>query len=286
MKQINQQELKEIFQNEQGIQIETLYQNYHKLIYGICYSILKNTEDSQDVMQLVFIKLLQLPKEKLPTTNEASWLYTVTKHEALSYIRGKKKTVSIEEVILPIANETPIEEIEDKDSFEKAIQGLNEKEKEVVSLKILCNLTFKEIGEMLEIPTATAQWRYYKALHTLKLLFTNMGMFIVSLFTYRLVTKKTKQESTNTIQQNTVEENEGIANDKLKNEIDMESSKQDNTIQEVENKPITLQPEKEVTYDVLENGILGLCTIFLIISLIFFIIFLKHQQNKKRKSSK
>lgn len=49
------------------------------MIYGIAFSILKNKEDSEDVVQIVFSKLYVLDKEKLPKEKEATWLYSVTK---------------------------------------------------------------------------------------------------------------------------------------------------------------------------------------------------------------
>jgi len=44
------------------------------VIYGIAFSILKNKEDSEDVVQIVFSKLYVLDKEKLPKEKEATWL--------------------------------------------------------------------------------------------------------------------------------------------------------------------------------------------------------------------
>lgn len=31
-----------------------------------------------------------MPKEKIPTEGEASWLYTVTKNETINYIKAQK----------------------------------------------------------------------------------------------------------------------------------------------------------------------------------------------------
>lgn len=40
---------------------------------------------------------------------------------------------------------------------------------EIVSLKILSNLTFAEIGKLLGESTNTVKWRYYKAIYALKI---------------------------------------------------------------------------------------------------------------------
>lgn len=80
--------------------MQELYSNYNKVIYGIAFSILKNKEDSEDVVQIVFSKLYVLDKEKLPKEKEATWLYSVTKNEALSILKKKYNNVSLEKIYI------------------------------------------------------------------------------------------------------------------------------------------------------------------------------------------
>ena len=77
MKSINKQDLHLIFQEiKQGNynKLDDLYCKYNKLIYNIVFSILKNRENSEDIVQIVFMKIFQMDKNKLPTTNESTWL--------------------------------------------------------------------------------------------------------------------------------------------------------------------------------------------------------------------
>ena len=60
MEKINARELKDLFieiKYGNKIAFEKLYNNYNKLIYSIAYSILKNKQDAEDVVQIVFEKL-------------------------------------------------------------------------------------------------------------------------------------------------------------------------------------------------------------------------------------
>ena len=66
------------------------YDNNYKLVYRICFSILKNTENSEDMAQSVFEKLLKMKEDKYPTEFESSWLYTVAKNECLQLVRKTK----------------------------------------------------------------------------------------------------------------------------------------------------------------------------------------------------
>lgn len=101
MSNINNEELHELFcrlKENDKLAYEILYKNFSQLVYKISFSILKDKENAEDVMQNVFIKLANLSKEKLPSKYEASWLYSVTKNEAISYLRKNKVTVPIEEI--------------------------------------------------------------------------------------------------------------------------------------------------------------------------------------------
>lgn len=73
-----------------------LFKRYAHLVYGICMKYLKNKANSKDVMMDVFEKLLKNP----PTGDVLSfkkWLFTVTKHECLTFLRNTKRTDGQEE---------------------------------------------------------------------------------------------------------------------------------------------------------------------------------------------
>ena len=98
MEKINAREIKDLFieiKYGNKIAFEKLYNNYNKLIYSIAYSILKNKQDAEDVVQIVFEKLYLIDKEKLPNRNESSWLYSITKNETEDKLRNKKYSIDV-----------------------------------------------------------------------------------------------------------------------------------------------------------------------------------------------
>lgn len=153
MKKINVKELRELFieiKQDNKIAFETLYKNYNKLIYGIAYSILKNKHEAEDIVQIVFEKLYSIDKDKLPNNNEICWLYSVTKNETLNYLKGKKNNTDLDS-IYEIEDNNELDKIIDQDSYNRLINKLNDNEKEIISLKILSNLSFEEIGNFQNI---------------------------------------------------------------------------------------------------------------------------------------
>ncbi len=75
------------------------------------------------------------------------------------------------------------------------ISKLNDKEREIISLKILGNFSFEEIGKILNKPIGTIKWKYYKSIHTLKILLSNLGMFVLSFISSIIVFKNGAKKS-------------------------------------------------------------------------------------------
>lgn len=125
----SKKKLHELIQKQiQGEKVEEqLYKHYHGLVYQIAFSILKNKENTEDVMQNVFAKLMTMPKEKLPTKHEMSWLYSVTKNEAINEIRKHKKEVYVDKIYEFIDEDTNICEVIEKEDYQKLIRWINEK---------------------------------------------------------------------------------------------------------------------------------------------------------------
>lgn len=294
MKKIDKKELHSIFcgmDTNKEIYFNKLYEKYKKLVYAIAFSILKDKESSEDIVQKVYTKIWEMDKQKLPSTNEACWLYSMTKNEAIDLIKYKKKLLNIDELYYISEENKELNDVADRDSYNRIISGLTLQEQEIISLKILSNLSFKEISQILNIPESTVKWRYYKSIHTLQLLLGNLGMFIITfaislktiLFNQKKSSQMTdkKQENINVPDTSTTSSEQ----QKAENQEDYQDQYMNNSVQEDTSEQITIQ-EPVDTNNYFEIGIFGVSSIFLIFTIIFTIIFVKHQLNRKHKSSK
>lgn len=289
MGKLNEGELKELFieiKHNNKIALEKLYNRYNKLVYGIAFSILKNKEDSEDVVQTVFSKLYILEKDKLPTDKIGTWLYTVTKNEALLLLRKNNNDVNLDTIYDLEDENNEIDKFINKDSYNRLINGLNQKEQEVVSLKILSNFTFKEIGELLGESANTIKWRYYKSIYSLRIMLGNLGMFIIT-FLLGIATLKNQKKSAPIIKEDENFNNitgEDTAN-KENDRIDTNEVIQDNeNTDSFEN--VIIEGTNINTTNYLSIGMFSISAIFLAITITFSIFLAKHQLKVKKKSSK
>lgn len=294
MKKIDKKELHIIFDKmniNKELYFNKLYENYRNLIYGIAFSILKNSEDSEDVVQKVYTKIWNIESKKLPKNNEASWLYTLTKNEALDFYKVQKNLLNIEDIYYLSDENKEINEIIDKDYYNRIISKLNTQEQEIISLKLLSNISFKEIAEILNIPEGTVKWKYYKAIHTLKLLLVNLGMFIItfviSLKEVIFNQKKSSQMPEDKQENIIVPDTSTTSSEQSKSE-NQESHQYQNTadsfLENTTEQVIIQEPVNANNY--FKIGIVGASIVFLIFTVIFSIIFAKHQLKRKHKSSK
>lgn len=289
MGKLNEGELKELFieiKHNNKIALEKLYNRYNKLVYGIAFSILKNKEDSEDVVQTVFSKLYVLEKNKLPTDKIGTWLYTVTRNETLLLLRKNNNDVNLDTIYDLEDENNEIDKFINKDSYNRLINGLNQKEQEIVSLKILSNFTFKEIGELLGESANTIKWRYYKSIYSLRIMLGNLGMFIIT-FVLGIATLKNQKKSAPIIKEDenfnniTGEDTENKENDRIDtNEVIQDNENTDS----FEN--VIIKDTNINTTNYLSIGMFSISAIFLIITIAFSIFLAKHQLKVKKKSSK
>ncbi len=164
--------------------LDKLFKLYHRKLYGISYSILKNKDDAEEVLQIVLMKLIKMDSELLPNENEWTWIYSVMKNASINYIRKNKSTYDIDDMYYISSDDNNIENVLDKDRFNRIISCLKEDEKEIVSLKIISDLSFAEISDIVNMPEGTVKWKYYKSLNTVKSMIGSIMAFIISITTY------------------------------------------------------------------------------------------------------
>jgi RNA polymerase sigma-70 factor (ECF subfamily) len=292
-----EEEIFELLKTNRKLGIEELYKNYSKLVFGVIYSILKNTDETEDVLQNVFIKIFKLDNEKLPTKSYLSWLYSVAKNETINYIKKHSKEKNFENLYEISDNDTEIERVLDKEYFNNLIKNLPQKQQEILSLKIVSNLSFKEIANILNMKIPAVQWHYYKSLNTIKLLLGNVITIFVGAFLYIKTRGLTERNEAEPEENDSVKKKDEIALDEEKSidesysinqstELQGENNRSDNYTGKNDTIEITAQATgaaESSTNNIISFGII-VTTILLVV--IFSILLIKRQIKLKKKLSK
>ena len=166
-----------------GAAFEELYRCYFHRVFAVALSILKNEEDGKDAAQTVMTKLLLLPMDAFPASGENTWLYVITKNEALGILRKKNRESSASpEFWADIPDpRSELDQLLDLEAYRKLVQPLDGISREIVTLKILGGFTHRELAESLHLPAGTVRWKYHAAVHSLRLLWGDLAAFFLFL---------------------------------------------------------------------------------------------------------
>ena len=149
-------------------QFEEKYYLYSQQLFNVAYGYTRNVQETEDILQNVFIKFLECNKDFKTSNDELYWLIRVTINESINFVKSshKKKIVLSDEIVLSTSDQTK-EEV-DKVLINSFIDLLPEKYKTVLILFYFQKLKTAEISELLSINEATVRKRLERARSLLK----------------------------------------------------------------------------------------------------------------------
>ncbi len=149
-------------------QFEQKYLLYAQDLFNVAYGYTRNVQDAEDIVQNVFIKLLQYEYIFKTSNDEKYWLIRVTINESINFVKSsyKKKTVFSEEIVSSTSDQT--KEDTNKEVLQFYVDTLPEKYKVVVILFYYENLKTIEISKLLDISEAAVRKRLERAREILK----------------------------------------------------------------------------------------------------------------------
>ncbi len=165
---------------------EFLVRRYHHPLANYIRGFLKDGEQVSDVLQQVYLQLYVSLPLLLTNVSLKGWLFQVARNRCLDELRRRRRRA--ETPFSTLAWEyreeglSPIEALPDPDplpeevaegidlscTLQEAIASLPPKVRPIVRLRCFRQLTFAEIGRMLNLPASTAKTYFYRALPHLR----------------------------------------------------------------------------------------------------------------------
>ena len=151
---------------------QQLYQNTDKTIYGFILSILRNPQDSEEVMQELYLKVWTSAGSYQSQGKSLAWMFTIARNLCYMRFRDQKHEADIglsDLSEMETGEFCPqIEDAADKMVLHAALKILNEEERQIVLLRASAGLKHREIAADLEMPLATVLSKYNRAMKKLK----------------------------------------------------------------------------------------------------------------------
>ncbi len=150
---------------------DELYELTYKVVFYSVLSILKDKSKSEDIVQDTYLRMLK-NIEKYQDNNFMGYLVTMAKNLAINeYTQRKRVTYTDSEYdfMSDFSLMSQIEiDLEHQDIIERALNALDESEKNVVIMHTISGLSHREIAEITQKPIGTITWIYAKAVKKMK----------------------------------------------------------------------------------------------------------------------
>lgn len=149
---------------------EALYDQHHRLVFGIALRVLNDQAAAEDVTQAVFLKVWSAP-EAFRGGNFGAWLARVTRNHALDVVRSKslRQTEQIPDD-LPLDDsivETVMARL-DRARVHDALKTLPDEQSLPITLGFFGGITHEEIACKLHVPLGTIKSRIRMGLRRLR----------------------------------------------------------------------------------------------------------------------
>lgn len=151
-----------------------LVERHHGAVYRLALSMVSDGDLAQDVAQDAFLKAFKALDGFRGDAAFRTWLLTITANEAKGALRrrGRRREATLESVA-PIESDarSPEQEATLSDEADRAraiLEGLPEKQRLAVSLRIDQGLSFREIGEIIGSSEGAARVNYFHGIHRLR----------------------------------------------------------------------------------------------------------------------
>ena len=154
--------------------MEKIYQEYSETVYKYLFCLTSDADLAEDLTQETFaIAVKNIPKFR-GDCKVSSWLCQIAKHLWYKELKRNKKdnNVSLENISDELIDTQTIEKTvhqeEEKLQLFKNMQKLDELARKVIYLRIMGNLSFAEIGEVLGKTSNWARVTFFRAKQKMK----------------------------------------------------------------------------------------------------------------------
>lgn len=154
--------------------MEKIYQEYAQIVYKYIFCLTGKEDITEEIVQETFEVAIRNIHQFKGDCKISTWLCQIAKYRWYAKLRKEKKTkkVSFDKIENTVISETffeeALEEKEQKLMLFKRIQKLDEPTRNVMYLRILGNLEYKEIAEIMNQTPSWARVMFFRGKQKLK----------------------------------------------------------------------------------------------------------------------
>ena len=129
--------------------IAEIYEMYSRKVFLFLLSKTNNVDIAEELTQEAFFQAVQCIDRFKGNSSILTWLCGIAKNVWLKDLRKRQETLSIDDDILEITDKQEINVQWEQKEILQLIHDMNEPVREVMYLRLISNLSFAEIGEII-----------------------------------------------------------------------------------------------------------------------------------------
>ena len=154
-----------------------LVRKYQDRLFNSMVHLLRNPSDAEDVVQDAFLLALRKLDTFQGNSQFYTWLFRIARNTAISKLRRKKPTVSLDSTASPQRLDFPddgtspsieMERRERQTGLMRAMDQLSDVHREILILREMEEQNYETISEILDLPVGTVRSRLHRARLQLK----------------------------------------------------------------------------------------------------------------------
>ena len=149
------------------LKVDDIYQEYATLVYKYIYSLCHDENLAEELTQETFYQAVKSQKSYNGTCKVSTWLCQIAKHLYYQEIdRRKRKGISPLEETIVSKEQGPDEKVLHRDTIlelYRRVHILDEVSKEIFLLRLMGDLSFREIGNIFGKTENWARVTFYRA---------------------------------------------------------------------------------------------------------------------------
>ena len=147
-----------------------LYKHYIERVYRYLYSRVGNVHEAEDLTAQTFLAAFESFERLRNDTHFASWLFSIARHKAMDHFRHGKSAPVLEEIREIPVEKDPLLEVaqsEQVQALAAVLPTLPEKERELLRLRFLAEMSFPEMARFLHRNESALKKSLYRLLERL-----------------------------------------------------------------------------------------------------------------------
>jgi RNA polymerase sigma-70 factor (ECF subfamily) len=158
-----------------------IVERYHSTAYAVVRGVLGNSDDVDDVLQNVYIKMYRGLAGFRGESRLSTWIYQIARNEAINAARKRRPGgTQVEEVVLPAGEganpETAYGKQELSEQMEMAMAEMDDNYRMVLELRYMGERSYEEIAEAMGLPIGTVKTYIYRGKVQLKKILTRSSL--------------------------------------------------------------------------------------------------------------